>query len=66
MSKPNTLQKALDALKVISYDPQISGWLEDNDPNALKQVREALCMANEEPLSRNQREATRVDDGASL
>jgi hypothetical protein len=32
----------LAALSVISLDPKISAWLKANDPNALKQARDAI------------------------
>jgi hypothetical protein len=33
----------LRALHVIAKDPQIRKWLEDNDPQALKQVEDAIA-----------------------
>ncbi len=37
----------VNALKVFTLDPKILGWLQKNDPMALKQALEAIRKAEE-------------------
>jgi len=36
------MKKVLNALKVLTWDPRIRAWLEENDPKALEQADTAL------------------------